>query len=361
MKSRSLAPLFAKARRFLDWWASELSELLSIGASSRKWDVLFLRRETGCDVFVRSGERIEQVGTPQTGSDELVKELRGHLGRRSAARLQIVLRLQPGEIVQSRVNVPAAARDVMEPVLRHQIERLAPWPAEKAVLAYEIAGPAQEAGMLDVRVAITSRQKIDALVEELASLGYRPGVVDFGPDTETEPRLNLLPSQSTHDRRTGQRVLSMIAIAYAVAVIVSALGLLGVAQNLSELSSLNSQLEQLRARSGLDQYAEGFARDQRREALLAAEKLAQPSSAIVLEVLSRAVPDDAWLDRLEIVQGAVRLVGNAANATAIIGRIEESGHFADVQFAAPTTRAETDNFESFTITAQVVPGKVLEP
>jgi general secretion pathway protein L len=249
----------------------------------------------------------------------------------------------------------------MEPVLRHQIERLAPWPAEKAVLAYEIAGPAQEAGMLDVRVAITSRQKIDALVEELASLGYRPGVVDFGPDTETEPRLNLLPSQSTHDRRTGQRVLSMIAIAYAVAVIVSALGLLGVAQNLSELSSLNSQLEQLRARSGLDQYAEGFARDQRREALLAAEKLAQPSSAIVLEVLSRAVPDDAWLDRLEIVQGAVRLVGNAANATAIIGRIEESGHFADVQFAAPTTRAETDNFESFTITAQVVPGKVLEP
>jgi general secretion pathway protein L len=97
----------------------------------------------------------------------------------------------------------------------------------------------------------------------------------------------------------------------------------------------------------------------RRQARLAAERLAQPSMAVVLEALSRALPDDAWLTRLEVEQRTVRLAGNAANASALIGRIEASGHFADVQFSAPTTLAEGEG-ESFTITARIVPGRRLD-
>jgi general secretion pathway protein L len=81
--------------------------------------------------------------------------------------------------------------------------------------------------------------------------------------------------------------------------------------------------------------------------------------AVMLEALSRALPDDAWLNRLEVEQGTVRLAGNASNASALIGQIEASGHFADVQFAAPTTLAEGETQESFTITARIVPGRKL--
>jgi len=98
---------------------------------------------------------------------------------------------------------------------------------------------------------------------------------------------------------------------------------------------------------------------QRRQAWLAAEKVAQPSMAIMLEALSRALPDDAWLNRLEVEQGTARLAGNATNAAALIGPIEASGHFSDVQFSAPTTRAEGESEESFTITAKIVPGRNL--
>ena len=75
MTSISQALSLATARRFIDWWAAELSELVSTSARRRAWDIMFVRRETGCDVFVRSRERIEQVGTPQTGSDALLAEL----------------------------------------------------------------------------------------------------------------------------------------------------------------------------------------------------------------------------------------------------------------------------------------------
>ena len=58
-------------------------------------------------------------------------------------------------------------------------------------------------------------------------------------------------------------------------------------------------------------------------------------------------------------QGSVTLAGGATNAAALIGPIEASQHFTDVQFSAPTTRAEGEAHESFTITAKIVTGKEL--
>ena len=109
-----------------------------------------------------------------------------------------------------------------------------------------------------------------------------------------------------------------------------------------------------------DGRAEGYARLQRRQALLAAEKRSQPAMTIMLEALSRALPDGAWLDRLEVSQGSVTFAGKAANAAGLIGPIEASQHFTDVQFSAPTTRAEGTAQESFTITAKIVTGKELD-
>jgi general secretion pathway protein L len=82
--------------------------------------------------------------------------------------------------------------------------------------------------------------------------------------------------------------------------------------------------------------------------------------AVMLEALSRALPDDAWLNWLEVEQGIARLGGYAVNASALIANIAASGHFTDVQFSAPTTRKDGDSQESFTITAKVVPGKKLD-
>jgi len=60
-------------RRFVDWWAAELSQLISARtASSRGWDVMFLRREAGCDAFV----------TKPCLPEDLVAEIRKVLDQR---------------------------------------------------------------------------------------------------------------------------------------------------------------------------------------------------------------------------------------------------------------------------------------
>jgi hypothetical protein len=66
----------ASVRRFVDWWAGELSEALAARSPQQQpWRIMFLRRGKGCDVYARTHERIEQIGTPDTGSDVRSKSL----------------------------------------------------------------------------------------------------------------------------------------------------------------------------------------------------------------------------------------------------------------------------------------------
>jgi general secretion pathway protein L len=155
-------------------------------------------------------------------------------------------------------------------------------------------------------------------------------------------------------------LVSVVAVVLLLSLLAGAIGAFGLVWKGRQLDKLNTQLEQLRGKSKADGRAEGYARLQRRQALLAAEKRAQPAMTIMLEALSRALPDGAWLDRLEVSQGSVTFAGKAANAAGLIGPIEASQHFTDVQFSAPTTRAEGTAQESFTITAKIVAGKELD-
>jgi general secretion pathway protein L len=348
----------ANARQFLNWWISELSEGVAATRRSQLWKVMFLRREGGCDVYVRTGNRAVLAGTSQLGSPPPLEKLRHRLGKRKISPAEIVLRLPPGEVVQTQLKVPAAALDALEPILRNQIERLAPWPAEKALFAYEVAAAA-ETGTLQVALAVAGRDLVEGLVAELDGLGYAPGVVDYGTDPEAEPRFNLLQGRSRTPHRAGRLLVSLVGVLLVGALAAGAVGSLGLLANQRELGILRAQLEELRAKASADLPGHASARLLQQQTWLAAQKLAQPSMAVVLEALSRAIPDDAWLSWLEVEQGAVRLGGYAANSTTLIAPIEASGHFTNVQFAAPTTRREGDNRESFTITAKIVPGRKL--
>jgi general secretion pathway protein L len=348
---------WASLRRFFAWWSGELAGLASErAAASREWRVMLLRSERGWDIYLRTRGRVELVGTSITEGDPPLAELLRQLGRQKIAPSQIVLRLRPDEVVQTRLSVPAAAAEVLEAVVRNQIERLAPWPADKAFFAYETTAASDGSATLDVRLAVTARGLVEGLVADLDALGFAPGVVDSGTDASAEPRLNLLAAGSGERRRSGRLLLWAVGLLCVGALIAGAIGTVGLVQQLRELQALNGQLHELHAKSAAALPGQASAR---RLAWLAGERGKQPSMAVTVEALSRALPDDAWLTRLEVEQGTVRLAGNAANASALIGRIEASGHFADVQFSAPTTLAEGEG-ESFTITARIVPARRLD-
>lgn len=349
-------------RGFLAWWASELSDMLaSRSQGGDAWQVMFVRRGAGAgsDVYVRTRQSIEQVATSNEAGEQLVERLRQRIGKGTIPPGAIVLRLHPSEVVQTRISVPAAAREVMEPILRNQIERLAPWPADKALFAYDVAGGTNEAGALDVHVAVAARSAVEALVAELDGLGYRPGIVDYGPDSAAPPRMNLLPRREEAADGPGRILVAAVGVALALSVIAGAVGGIVYGRRVAEMNDLAARLEALGTERKSTLRSADASGEARKLAWLTAQKADQPSMALTLEALSRALPDEAWLDRLEVSQGVVTIVGSATNADRLVGHLEASKHFSDVQFSAPITRADGGALDTFSITAKIVAGQGL--
>jgi general secretion pathway protein L len=55
----------------------------------------------------------------------------------------------------------------------------------------------------------------------------------------------------------------------------------------------------------------------------------------VWEELARILPDDAWIQGLNLRDGKLQIEGTAKNAEALISRVEQSGLFKGARFAAP--------------------------
>ena len=78
-----------------------------------------------------------------------------------------------------------------------------------------------------------------------------------------------------------------------------------------------------------------------------------PSSVLVLETLSKILPDQTYVTEFRLEGNKLRLTGITRDAPSLIGLIERSGRFTRASFFAPTTRSPSDTGERFHIEAIV--------
>jgi general secretion pathway protein L len=152
------------------------------------------------------------------------------------------------------------------------------------------------------------------------------------------------------DQRADRRLRRYLAIGFGVASLgfVLSFGAWLVVGGYLENREreLQDQIAQRRAEFGQQT---GSALEQAIQSLQA-RKRATPSAVLVIEDLSKALPDDAHLTELRMEDGNVQMVGLAHAAPALIRLIEQSGRFSRATFFAPTVRAPNGS-ETFHIEA----------
>jgi len=81
------------------------------------------------------------------------------------------------------------------------------------------------------------------------------------------------------------------------------------------------------------------------------EKLA--SNVQVLGEMATLLPDDTWLNSLEIKQGTIRIQGESDAASQLISLLEESPLFEQTSFTSPVTQNSRTNKERFAISSSI--------
>lgn len=268
------------------------------------------------------------------------------------SRVEIVL--QPQRFLFRPLELPSRAADFLDGIVRAQIDRLTPWSAGEAVFGCS-APVASGSDGITTLIAAAPRKLAMGYVEAIT--GLHPSAIAICTDAPGNGRIKVFEQRSRgaiDPARLSRRLQLVLGIA-AVAAVVASVFATYLADSLStQESELERQIAQRRAalRAGSD----GGERSPL--ALLERRKYETPASVIVLESLSRVLPDHTYVTELHLAANKLQIAGITRDAPSLIPLIEQSQHFTRATFYAPTTRSSSDPGERFHIEAQIEPRNV---
>ena len=314
-------------------------------------------------LLVHDGRRARELAAAERRLIEegTAKEPRFEAALRRIKRsgLPLILRLPAERAAVARDALPRDAEPELRAIVGHKLDLLTPFAPEQAYYdAVVLDRPGRE--RIEVGVVAVPKPDVDRGLALLRRLGLEATRADIVDDDAAEaPQIDLL---ATDGRKAGSAwgllwplvllvPLALAGGAYAYLDISERAAQLDERQNLTsalaarvaDLPELRTRLDGLRAEAGF----------------IARQRLERPSALVAFEGLSRLLPDDVWLDALDLEGDRLTLAGYAPDASELVPLLEGAPNFSNVAFTAPSTRVEvrlsdaTVAAERFSLAARV--------
>jgi general secretion pathway protein L len=307
--------------------------------------------------------RIE-AASPAQGpdlSEARVRIVDGTIGELPAAaaaalkgsRAELVLR--SSRFLFRPLEVPQRAAEFLDGIVRAQIDRLTPWSANDAVFGWTAAAAAAPE-RISLLICATARSVVAPYVNALSGLGIESIAVSTFPEGGASEAVPIRVLQDKGESRLGQgrirRGLSGLLLFAALLASVAGIANEFLGDGLDEQKAdLVHAISALRSSLRRDGSGGGSPAQQ----LLEQRKRQTPSAVIVLEALSRILPDHTYVTELRIEGDKLQIIGVTHDAPELIRLIEQSPNFTRATFFAPTTSTAGEPGEHFHIEAKIKP------
>ncbi len=351
MNLRDFASAF---RAWMDSVALVLSERVeSVGAYRR---VRLTEEENGSFSveLARAGKRT-RVDTPIRIAEGTVIEPLAHQTAAAIRGSHIELVLRSDRFLLRPLDLPKRAGEFLDGIVRSQIDRLTPWTVADAAFGWtrpdEIVNE-----RISLTVVATARALIAPYVQALSAIGARVIAVSAAPPAAKagDAAIEIL-----RQRGAGALDLGKIRRALVVTLAFAVLSMgFAIAADLIFGSVLEARKADIVQRSADRRSAikrDGIAATASDQSGLVRRKQETPSSVMVLEALSRVLPDHTYATELRVERDKLQVIGITRDAPALIRLMEQSPHFARAAFFAPTTRSPGESGERFHIEARIAP------
>jgi general secretion pathway protein L len=349
--------------KFFHWWWSELSFLVPV--SLRAW----LGTTPRYLILSPEGDGFAVCLQDETGSrllahwtlDETGSQQRDALLADTPNLSEVipVLRLKPHQGLTRTLRLPLAAEENLLQVVGFEMDRMTPFKGDQVYFDARIITRSTPERQLTAQIWLTPRERLDRLIEELATWGWQPALVDL-EGSHRPGTCNLLPSKYRPARNPwpgylnltlGFAALALLAVMAALPAWSSYRQIEGLEQDMRRVSKVAKEVDQLR------QEAEKLQQEAR---FLQHKKRTEPVVSDLLEELSRVIPDNTWLNGLQYNEHKVVMQGQSPSASSLIELIEASPHFRNTSFVSPVTKDLGSGLERFQIASEVLNGRFAE-
>jgi len=337
---------------FWSWWSAELLGMLPGAlrtALAPDGHMLFLEIREG----VVTTSRGSWTAVEETGEQKYLVTQDQPVNLPAGIR-ETALLLPRERVLVKTVTFPLAAEENLREVLGFEMDRQTPFKADQVYYDYTNPVRDREKHTITVELVVAPRPALDESLAALARIGLHPDIVTTRRGDARPVAVNLLPARENRHRSLAARRVNLLLGALTAILLIGAIAL-----PLLYKAYLIAGLEPMLESAG-NQAAD--ARHLREEVdhltassrFLVDRKHAIPMVLLTMNELTRVLPDDTWLERLEINGMEVQLEGISESAAALIPLLESSPYFGNARFRSPVTRAPSANQERFHISAEVV-------
>jgi general secretion pathway protein L len=344
-----IAPLQRRVLEFWRWWSKELVALLptsmqqAIAASNER----LFAQVSGKNLVVFQGsiERMQELAQfPLDANDSALPDIQVH------AR-QVVLLLPPDRILDTTVTLPAATEENLREVLAFEMDQLTPFTVDQVYYGFNIVDRSSAKGTIDLHLLVSPRSAVDELLSALQRIGLRPSIVSAKADSERMHDINLLPRENAQKARAATQWLNtgLAVAALVLLVAIIAIPLLQKRQQVTELgpqvtAAVEAAQEGSRLKRNIELVTTGSTE-------LVARKESRPTTIAIIDEMSRILPDNTWLSRIDIAGDEIQIQGQSEAAESLISLIEESPTFENARFRSPVTQIPQTEAERFHLSA----------
>jgi general secretion pathway protein L len=253
-------------------------------------------------------------------------------------------------VLRRSLLLPRLTEEEVRQAVELDVRAASPFPEDDVAWGYHV----ERGDRLRVEIALTSRQLIERQLEALEPRlgGVVPEVWVSGE------RPIVLPGYGETARLASARRMrwALFALLAVTTLLTAALAVTPTLQLRERtLEAVRKSDELSRAVAPQVQMRDEIARLGEQIALLRKASEQRQDIVALLDQVTRQLPDDAVLNRLELSGATIRITGQADNAAQLLQTLGANPAFREVRAPAGITRAPAGSKEGFTIEFRVGP------
>lgn len=339
---------------FWVWWKDELASIIPISLrnmlfSSKKL-VLEINGDN-VDVYRIIGSKKNVVGTlplidlTTHQNDEVIRE------PNATERL---LCLPQTMVLEKNVVFPMATEENLREVLSYEMDRLTPFSAEQVFYDYFILSRDKKKNTIEMKLIVVPKDRVSPLINQLQSSGFQPHVVTVkSSKTEGYLPINILPPEKRARKMNALRLVNFALSVFLVILLLIAI-IFPIWSKQQTIKMLEPEVAAYTKKAAETVKLREQVATAKDEAMFIGEK--KNASVLILDILdelTHIIPDDTWINQLELRNDEVNIHGESISSAALLQIIESSDLFIHAQFRSPVTQNRQANTERFHLSANI--------
>ena len=267
-------------------------------------------------------------------------------------KTRVLVVIPTEKVLIKPLTLPLSAQNNLREILGFEMDKQTPFDLEKVYFGWAL--PRLEPGTqkIQVELHVILKNYLDPILEEIRGWGLEPDRVCTGSGPAGNG-VNLLPPEQRPVKIDPERkiIAGLAVLALALFMAVLYLPLLRQESALADLEAkVNKSRELAKDVIALEKEKENILA---RTRFLNEKRSGGVPGIVLLNELTRILPDNTWVNRLMINGDELQLYGESDTATSVIELLEKSDYFSEVQFRAPVTKNNATQKDRFQVSAKI--------